>query len=121
MSGVIFVGPRCDPFEPTVVRASMGGIFHLQLARTSHERLERWAAGNGVEFVGLSPEAAGLWTELPEGRSLAIVVGEERNGMSDRGRRMCQTIVRLPMTGQADSVNVGVAAGVMMYELDAAG
>jgi RNA methyltransferase, TrmH family len=117
ISGIIFLGPRCDPFDPTVVRASMGGIFHLQLVRTSHERLKRWAAGHGIRLVGLSPDAGRLWTELPEGDSFALVLGEERHGMSDLSRGLCGVSVRLPMSGAADSINVGVAAGVMMYEM----
>jgi TrmH family RNA methyltransferase len=117
ISGIVFLGPRCDPFDPTVVRASMGGIFHLQLVRTNHERLKRWAGGHGIRLAGLSPDAGRLWTELPEGGSFALVVGEERHGMSDVARAMCEISVRLPMSGVADSINVGVAAGVMMYEM----
>lgn len=55
VSGVIFVGSRCDPFDPAVLRASMGGICHLPLIRATHEEIGRWAARHGVELVGLSP------------------------------------------------------------------
>ena len=117
MSGVIFLGARCDPFDPAVVRASMGGIFHLQLVRTNHEKFARWAQKSGIHVVGISPQATRLWMELPQANALALVLGEERSGMSERVRAICETSVRLPMTGRADSLNVGVAAGVMMYEL----
>lgn len=117
ISGVIFLGPKCDPFDPAVVRTSMGGIFHLPLVRTSHERLKRWSNANRIRLVGLSPDAGRLWTELPEGDSFALVVGEERRGISDAARGLCGISVRLPMSGTADSINVGVAAGVMMYEM----
>ena len=117
MSGVIFLGPRCDPFDPAVVRASMGGIFHLQLVRTNHEKFERWAQKHAIQVIGVSPQATRLWTEIPQGNALALVLGEERSGMSERARTLCGTSVRLPMSGKADSLNVGVAAGVMMYEL----
>jgi TrmH family RNA methyltransferase len=116
-SGIVFVDSRCDPFEPTVVRASMGGLFHLQLARASHKDLQRWAARHGIQLVGLSPEADSLWTELPTGSPIALVLGEEHTGLADSLRAICHTTVRLPMWGCADSLNVGVAAGVMMYEL----
>ena len=117
VGGAIFVGPRCDPFNPTVVRASMGGLFHLPLVRATHEPLGRWARTNKVRLVGLSPEADRLWTELPSFAAVALAIGEERQGLSARLRALCDTTVRLPMTGRADSLNVGVAAGVMMYEL----
>jgi tRNA G18 (ribose-2'-O)-methylase SpoU len=48
---------------------------------------------------------------------VALVVGEERTGLTPKGRAFCHDTVRLPMTGRADSLNVGVAAGVMLYEL----
>jgi len=116
-SGIIFVGPRCDPFDPAVVRASMGSLSHLPLVRTTHHELARWATTHDVMLTGLSPEAERLWTELPAAKSVGVVLGEERGGLSTPLRRLCHTMVRLPMTGNADSLNVSVAAGVMMYEL----
>jgi TrmH family RNA methyltransferase len=115
-AGVAFLGRDCDPFDPAVVRASMGGLFHLQLVRASHERFARWARGLGINLVGLAPGASTLWIELPVG-PIAIAVGEERGGLSAPLTRMCNTLLRLPMTGRADSLNVSVATGVMLYEL----
>jgi TrmH family RNA methyltransferase len=116
-AGMIFVGPQCDPFAPDVVRASMGGILHLGLVRATHDQVEQWASRGGVQLVGLSPNSEQLWTALPPAARVAIVLGEERRGLSDRLSSLCHTTVCLPMTGHADSLNVGVAAGVMMYEL----
>jgi len=115
--GIIFISRECDPFEPSVVRASMGGIFHLQLARATHRQLRRWSAANGVLLVALSPNAQGIWTDLPPHRPMAILIGEERKGLSQEAQEMAHALVRLPMCGRADSLNVGVATGVMLYEL----
>jgi len=117
VGGIVFLGPHCDPFDPATVRASMGGIFHLRLVRTSHERFCDWARSNAVHIVGVSPGAPPVWTALPRCGPIAIVLGEERQGLSDMARRMCQTMVGLPMNGRVDSLNVGVAAGVVMFEL----
>ena len=118
LAGVVFLSPSCDPFDPVVVRASMGGLFHLRLTRAAHDQFRRWAAVNGVDVVGLSPDSPRLWTELEIGAGpVAILVGEERAGVTARGRAMCGQTVRLPMAGRADSLNVGVATGVMLYEL----
>jgi tRNA G18 (ribose-2'-O)-methylase SpoU len=54
---------------------------------------------------------------LPNRRPTAILIGEERKGLSAAMRAMCDIEVRLPMSGKADSLNVSVAAGVMLYEL----
>src|SRR3569833_2060292 len=64
-SGASFVGDRCDPFDPDVVRASMGGMFHLPMVRTTHAELRRWAIARGVQLVGLSPEAETPWRGRP--------------------------------------------------------
>ena len=120
VAGVVFLNPRCDPFDTAAVRSSMGGVFHLQLTRASHAGLRRWADSHGVSLVGLSPDAPRLWTETSPsggGGGTALVIGEEREGLSARGRNLCHHTVRLPMTGRADSLNVGVATGVMLYEL----
>jgi RNA methyltransferase, TrmH family len=116
-AGVIFIGTLCDPFDPAVLRASMGGLFHLSLVRTTRQGLQTWIQANDVQLVGLSPEAQRLWTDFPASGAIALAVGEERAGLSPELRGMCQTTVRLPMTGRADSLNAGVSAGVMMYEL----
>jgi TrmH family RNA methyltransferase len=118
MSGVIFVGPDAsDPYDPHVVRASMGGIFHIPLVRTTAHALSVWLNVNGIDTIGLSTHTDRNWTDLPPARSYAILLGEERAGLSAPMRRLCDCQVRLPMCGQADSLNVAVAAGVMMYEL----
>jgi len=117
VGGIILIGPNCDPFDPAVVRSSMGGIFHLSLARATPEQVKKWATAHHVHLIGLSPHAPHLWSEFPMPPRVGIVIGEERKGLSPRLSAMCRSTVRLPMTGRADSLNVGVAAGVMMYEI----
>jgi RNA methyltransferase, TrmH family len=116
-AGVLLVGPHCDPFDPAVVRASMGGLVSLPLVRTTPDALSRWATTRGVHLVGLAPDGDRLWTDLPPEGEIALVIGEERSGLSEQLRALCKTTARLPMPGRADSLNVGVAAGVMLYEL----
>jgi tRNA G18 (ribose-2'-O)-methylase SpoU len=94
----------------------MGGLFNLRLARANAVEVGRWAAAQGVRLVGMSPRAGRLWTELPEG-PIALVLGEERRGLSATLTGMCDWAVRLPIVGKADSLNVSVAAGVAMYEV----
>jgi tRNA G18 (ribose-2'-O)-methylase SpoU len=79
--------------------------------------MRRWAASRGVRLVGLSPRCEAIWTGLPRAGPIVLMIGEERRGLSPALRAMCDRMVSLPMTGRADSLNVGVAAGVAMYEL----
>ena len=117
VGGVIFLGPATDPFHPAVVRASMGGLLHLPLVRTSVARFREWAGYHEAHVVGLSPEGKCLWTHITERRPVVLVLGEERHGLSPALRGACDQFVHLPMSGNADSLNVSVAAGVVMYEL----
>jgi TrmH family RNA methyltransferase len=117
VGAVLFVDSPCDPYDPVVARAGMGGTFHLPLVRTTREELSRWSRRREVRFIGLAPQASQLWTALPDDGAICLVVGEERGGLSPAMRSLCDFNVRLPMTGKADSLNVGVAVGVAMYEL----
>jgi TrmH family RNA methyltransferase len=120
VSSIIFVGNLSDPYHPAAVRASMGGLFHLPLIRTTHDALAQWLRQYHVRLVGLSPDAPHLWTHLPRAAArapLALVLGEERNGISPHLQSLCTSAVKLPMTGCADSLNVSIAAAVMLYEL----
>src|SRR5437764_11205149 len=72
IAGGIFVGTSCDPYDPAVVRASMGGIFHLKLVRTSIESLGRWLSDHHIQGLALSPGAHTFWTDLPRDVPLAI-------------------------------------------------
>jgi RNA methyltransferase, TrmH family len=116
-AGVVFLGKACDPFDPVVLRASMGGVFHLSLVSATPHELQLWLEANRVQLVGLSPEATCPWTDLPAAQRVALAIGEERRGLSSQLRGLCHSIVRLPMVGRADSLNAGVAASVMLYEL----
>jgi len=106
----------------------MGGIFHLQLIRTTHGQLRRWANSHNVKLIAMTPHGDDLWRSAhaaeaspppssPQSSPLAILVGEERQGLSARALAMSDERIRLPMSGRADSLNLGVAASVMMYEL----
>lgn len=122
VGGMFFLGERqdhtwCDPFDPVVLRAGMGGALHLPLVRTTHAALTAWRERHQVTFVGLAPDAAKLWTDMPRDRRLCLVVGEERRGLTAELSAHCDVHVRLPMIGRADSLNVGIATGVALYEL----
>lgn len=117
VAGVIFLGRASDPFDPAVVRASMGGIFHLRLVRSKHAAVRAWATRHGVKLVGLAPGGTLLWTEAAHARPLGLLIGEEREGLTPEALKICHQTTRLPMFGRADSLNITVATGVMLYEL----
>jgi TrmH family RNA methyltransferase len=114
---MVLIGDQTDPFDPAVVRAAMGALMHLKLVRTTAEEAARWFAEKGVQVIGLSPEAAEIWTAAPIRRPAALVLGEERKGLSAALRGLCSGTIRLPMSEGVDSINVAIAGGVVMYEM----
>jgi RNA methyltransferase, TrmH family len=107
---------RTDPFHPEVVRGSVGAIFHLQLGAASSERAPSWLREHGVRIVVATPEAKRPYWEACFAGPLALVVGNERYGVGDSWRRAADDAVAIPLPGAADSLNVAVAAGVVVFE-----
>jgi TrmH family RNA methyltransferase len=116
-AGALFLGEATDPFHPDVVRATMGSLFRLQLVRTTLQDFRAWCARHQCRVVGTSPSAATLYTEVPLERPLVVFFGEEREGMGPEEIGLCTHTARIPILGRSDSLNVGVAAGVMLYEV----
>ena len=117
VAGVIFLDRLTDPFDAQVVRASMGGIFGLRLVRATHAELAEWVSRHRGEVVGAAPRGDVSYTEIPLRSPLVVLFGEERRGLTEPELRLCTRIAAIPMTGRADSLNLGVAAGVVLFDL----
>jgi TrmH family RNA methyltransferase len=116
-AGAILIGDAADPFDPATVRASMGGVFHLELARASLGEFGGWCRRHGCTVLGTSPSAEAIYTRVPVGSPLVVMFGEERAGLTPAEEAVCTHRAKIPMVGAADSLNIGVAAGVMLYEV----
>ena len=116
-AGVILVGHCTDPYDPAAVKASMGAVFSVPVAAvaTPAEFL-RWSREQGIAVAvtsGSGPDS--LWeTALPQ--PLAILFGSEGAGLPDELLAAGDLRLRIPMTGTAESLNLAVAAGVLLYE-----
>jgi RNA methyltransferase, TrmH family len=116
-AGFIFLGKRVDPFAPDVVRASMGAIFHQKFVRTTFNSLAPWIHRHHFHVVGASPDGATDLHQFDYPRSTLLFLGEERQGLTEQQRDLCQYLVRIPMVGMADSLNLAVAGSLLMYEV----
>ena len=116
-AGVVLLGASTDPFDPAAVKASMGALFTVPVA---HEpdvaAFFGWAAAAGVTVVTTSGGAADSFWEARFPRPAAFLLGSEGAGLPAdilaRGDRQ----VRIPMTGTAESLNLAVATGLLLYE-----
>lgn len=116
-AGFILVGPRLDPFDPAVVRASMGALFRQAFIRTNAPSLRNWLRRHRCRVVGASPDGPAEIHRFDYPRPTILVLGEERQGLSPFLRDLCSNLVRIPMVGAADSLNLAVAGSLLMYEV----
>lgn len=116
-SGVLLIGPGADPYDPAALRASMGAAFTTPLARCTWEEFAAWKARAGAHLVGTSDRAAAHFQAAHYPLPVVLLLGSERQGLSPEQLALCDQVVAIPMRGRADSLNLAVAAGVMLYEL----
>jgi len=116
-AGFIFLGDSIDPFDPAVVRATMGSLFKQTLVRTSIEQLRRWVQLNSIEVIGASPDGVEDYRQVGYTRPALLMLGGERKGLTDEQRSLCDRIVRIPMAEGMESLNVAVAGSLLMYEV----
>lgn len=113
---VVVADPRTDPFNPNAIRASLGTIFALRLAAGSSAAVLSWCREGGLRVVAARVDGTALHTATDLRGPLAVVLGSEAEGLGPVWRAPDITAVRLPMLGVADSLNVSVAAAVLLYE-----
>lgn len=115
--GLIIPEHRATGVTPAVVRASAGAVELLPVARVTNvaRSLERLKAA-GLWTAGLEADGELVYDEADLTLPLALVVGGEERGLSRVVRAACDFTVRLPMRGQTGSLNLGVAAAVVLYE-----
>ena len=116
VDAVVVCEPTTDPFNPNVVRASLGCLFLVPLAVTSTPEAIGWLAKHEITTFAATP-AASLphWQADFRGPS-AIAIGSEQYGLSDIWLREAGTQIRIPMGGQVDSLNAAMAAGIVLFE-----
>jgi TrmH family RNA methyltransferase len=116
-AGFILIGTRIDPYDPAVVRASMGALFRQKLIRTSYRSLSHWFRRHGCRVIGASPDGSAELHRFDYPRPTILILGEERQGLTPVQRGLCSCLVRIPMVGVADSLNLAVAGSLLLYEV----
>ncbi len=116
--GVILLDDCCDPFGVETVRASMGAVFTQSVTLTDGDGFFAWVRGRG--FVAGAALAGAVDYRRPDYPAPTfLLLGNEQAGLPDGYAARCDALVRLPMHGRADSLNVAVAAGVLAYHVRA--
>jgi TrmH family RNA methyltransferase len=117
-SGVILLDSSVDPYHPGAVRASMGTLFWHPVARASFDEFITWARACGYVLYGTSAHAPCHYRQVIRYQQPCILVlGSEREGLSQQQAAACDQLLSLPMLGRAGSLNLAVAAGVLLYAM----
>jgi TrmH family RNA methyltransferase len=95
----------------------MGSLFHVTLARASAAEFEALASSFPGTVVGTHLQATQDYRNADYARPVLLVMGAEQAGLSPGIAAACRTLVKIPMAGRADSLNLGVATGVMLFEI----
>jgi TrmH family RNA methyltransferase len=117
ISGIFVLDSDSDPYDPAAVRASMGSLFSQKLLRCASREFADWAKSSGVVVVGSSPAGLLDYKALRCRWPAALLIGSEKRGLSGHLAETADLMVRIPMSGGCDSINVSVAAGILLFEM----
>jgi len=113
--GVILIGDCVDPYSVEAVRATMGSVFAVSIARCTAEAFLTWRASWPGSVIGTRLDATHGYRDAPVRAPALILMGNEQAGLTDTLAAACDVNVKIPMRGRADSLNLAVATGVMVY------
>ena len=107
-----------DVYHPTAVRSSMGTIFWKPIVHASFADFVFWAKGKHIQLIGTSAHADVDYHTLVPRHPWVLVLGNEQKGLTIDQAKACDVTVSLPMKGRVSSLNLSVAAGVLLYALN---
>lgn len=117
VDAVVVADPGVDLYNPNVVRASRGTLFTVPTVAVPGEEALRWLREHHLRLLAATPHAALAYTQVDFRGSVCIAVGREDTGLSERWLREADVQVRIPMWGRVNSLNVSVAAALLIYEV----
>ena len=117
-SGVILVGDCTDPFSMETVRATMGSLYAVPLVKTTPADFLRWKKDSGARLVATHLAGAVDYRTIDyRSKPVVLMMGNEQSGLPDDLASAADALARIPQVGRADSLNLAVATGVMLYEV----
>ncbi|MEM7215491.1 MAG: RNA methyltransferase [Pseudomonadota bacterium] len=118
VDGVILVGDTTDPFSLEATRASMGSIFNVPLVRMNEGSFLKWRESWNGLVVGTHLEGSTDYRTVDfQSRPVLLMMGNEQQGLPSILAESCDTLIRIPMAGSADSLNLAIATGIMLFHM----
>ena len=115
---IILVGDTTDPFALETVRATMGSVFALPIYRASEKEFLNWRKSFKGLVAGTHLKGSVDYRTVDySGKPVMLIMGNEQAGLTEDLAAACETLIRIPQAGRADSLNLAVATGVALYEI----
>ena len=115
-AGIILIDDCTDPYSLEAVRASMGAVFNVQLVTTSSTAFLEFAKSCPAQLIGTALPASEDYRKARWDAPMILLMGNEQAGLPDHLMAACDQLVRMPMLGRSDSLNLAVSTGVALYE-----
>ncbi|RWQ63771.1 RNA methyltransferase [Mesorhizobium sp.] len=116
--GIILVGETTDPFSVETVRATMGSIFAVPVAKATPETFLAWRKSFPGLVAGTHLKGAVDYRSVDFSKGpVLLMMGNEQQGLPDSLAESCDRLLQIPQAGRADSLNLAVATGVMLFEI----
>jgi len=109
-------GEGTDIHNPNVIRASLGAFFTVPVVTTIREEAVTWLRRNHVTIVATTPDAQEIYTDVSYSGPTAIIMGSESSGLGPEWLDAADVLVRIPMAGEVDSLNLSVSTALVLYE-----
>ncbi len=113
---VIAAGPVTDIFNPNLIRASQGSFFALPVVAADNESVKRWLEEKHIAAIAATPDAKMTLWETDMTGPAALLFGAEQSGLSEFWLTSASARASIPMSGQADSLNLSVSAALFLFE-----
>jgi TrmH family RNA methyltransferase len=116
--GLLLIGNCVDPYHPTALKASMGAVYSVPFAAVNDDdTLLKWATENDLTLYGTTAKGIIPYWQTKFTFPAVLLMGSERQGLSDDILKRSREVITIPMRGEASSLNLAVATGIVLFEL----
>ncbi len=116
-TGFIILGKTLELHAPGTIRATMGAMFKQDFVRSGFTEFQKWVHEKNVTVVGASPDGTKDFDDFDYPRVTFLFLGEEQEGLTKQQRNLCTQLLKIPMVGKSDSLNLGVAGSLILYQI----
>lgn len=115
--GIILIDHCTDPYDISTIRGSMGSIFSLKNIKISSQHFINFVTENNIPVIGTSDKATIDYQSISYSNNTILMMGSERQGLSESLMNVCDKLVSIPMSGKSDSLNLAIATSICLYEI----